>query len=54
MWNIVIGIVFVIGGLTGNLALRGTDSGGALAAVGGGMVVWGIFQMLKARQGGDQ
>ncbi len=54
MWNIIIGIVFVIGGLTGNLALRGTNSGEAIAAVGAGLVVWGIVQVMKARKGGDE
>lgn len=54
MWNIVVGIIFVIGGLTGNLALRGTNSGEAIAVVGAGLVVWGIVQVVKARQGGDE
>ena len=31
MWNIVIGIVFIVGGLSGKLALIGTGSGPALA-----------------------
>ncbi len=50
MWNIIIGILFIAGGLSGQLALRGTDSGGALAAVGGGLVIWGIVQLVKGRQ----
>lgn len=33
--NVVIGGVMVVGGLSGNLVLKGTQSGGALAAVGG-------------------
>jgi hypothetical protein len=49
MWNIVIGGVFVWGGLSGNLALRGTNSGGALAAVGGVLIVWGVVQVVRAR-----
>lgn len=51
MWNIIIGIIFVIGGLTGNLALRGTESSGAIAAVGAGLVIWGIVQVAKSRKG---
>jgi hypothetical protein len=47
--NIVIGGVFIVGGLTGNLALRGTESGYALAAVGGLLVVVGIFRLVKSR-----
>lgn len=50
MWNIVIGVVFIVGGLSGNLALRGTNSGPALAVVGGVLVIWGIVQLVKSRQ----
>lgn len=46
--NIIIGIVFIIGGLTGNLVLIGTHSGAALAAVGGGLVLLGIYRMSRA------
>ena len=45
MWNIVIGGIFLVGGLTGKLALIGTQSSGAIAAVGAGLVIWGIFQL---------
>jgi uncharacterized membrane protein (UPF0136 family) len=51
MWNIIFGIVCIIGGLSGKLALRGTDSGQALAVVGGALLVWGIVQVVKSRQG---
>lgn len=51
MWNIVIGIVFVVGGLSGQLALRGTNSGEALAAVGAGLAIYGVVQVIKSRQG---
>jgi hypothetical protein len=52
MWNIIIGIIFIIGGLSGYLALRGTQSGYALAAVGAGLLIWGIVQMTRSRQAG--
>jgi hypothetical protein len=45
--NIIIGIVFIIGGLTGNMALRGTQSGGAIAAVGAFLVLLGLFRMTR-------
>ena len=54
MFNIVIGIVFIVGGLTGNLALRGTNSGPALAALGAGLLIWGIVQVSKSRSSGEQ
>lgn len=50
MWNIIIGIIFVIGGLSGRVALIGTGSSRLLAAVGAGLIVWGAVQMVKARR----
>lgn len=47
MVNIIIGLVFVIGGLSGKLALRGLDSPGLLAALGAVMIVWGISQVVR-------
>lgn len=49
MWNILIGIIFIIGGLSGGLALRGTNSGGALAVVGALLLLWGIIQVARSR-----
>ena len=48
MVKIILGAVFIIGGLSGNLVLVGTQSGLALAALGAGMIIWGIFQLKKA------
>jgi hypothetical protein len=50
MWNIIIGVAFIIGGLSGKLALRGTESGPALAAVGAALVIWGIVQVVRRRK----
>lgn len=47
--NIIIGIVFVIGGLTGQLALVGTHSGPALAIVGAILIGLGVFRMAASR-----
>lgn len=49
MWNIIIGIVFIVGGLSGNLSLRGTQSGEALAVLGGVLVIWGGVQIIRKR-----
>ena len=55
MWNIIIGLVFLIGGLSGKLVIRGTESSSAAAVVGGALLVWGIIQVVRARsQGSDQ
>jgi hypothetical protein len=45
--NIIIGAVFVFGGLSGNMVLKGTQSGPALAAVGGALILFGIFRMSR-------
>ena len=49
MWNIIIGLVFILGGLTGRLALIGTNNGTALAAVGALMLIWGIVQIVRGQ-----
>ncbi|MDB5978829.1 MAG: hypothetical protein JWR07_5589 [Nevskia sp.] len=50
MWNILIGIVFIVGGLSGKLALIGTNSGEALAALGAGLLIWGVVQLVRAKK----
>jgi len=52
MWNIIIGLVFIVGGLSGRLALIGTNSGIALAVLGVILVIWGIVQVAKRSQAG--
>lgn len=49
MRHIIIGILFVVGGLSGQLALIGTNSSGALVVVGFGLAGWGIFKMVRAK-----
>jgi len=49
MVKIIIGVVFIIGGLSGKLVLVGTHSGVALAVFGGILVVWGIARMAMRR-----
>ena len=48
--NIIIGIVFVIGGLTGGMVMRGTDSGIALAVLGIVLVGVGFFRIVNGRR----
>ena len=40
----------VVGGLSGNLVLKGTQSGGALAAVGGLLCCVGLYRMMKPKE----
>jgi hypothetical protein len=45
--NIIIGLIMIIGGLTGQLSLRGTHSGVGLAVVGGVLVLLGIYRLTR-------
>ena len=49
MWNVIIGILLIIAGLSGRFALIGTSSGKALAAVGAAILVWGVVQVVRRR-----
>ena len=48
--SIIIGIIFIIGGLTGKLALIGTNSGTALAVVGAILIAIGAYRMAISRR----
>ena len=50
MINIIMGLVFLVGGLSGKLALRGFNSPGLLAAIGVVLIVWGTSQVLRNRR----
>ena len=46
-WNIIVGILFIAGGLSGEFVLRGTESNGALVVVGILLFLWGVYQATK-------
>jgi hypothetical protein len=48
--KIIIGLVMVVGGLSGKLVLIGTQSGVALAVLGVVMIVWGIARVAASRK----
>lgn len=50
MGNLLIGIVMIVGGLSGQLVLIGTNSSSALVALGAGLSVWGVVQMIQRRK----
>jgi hypothetical protein len=50
MVKIIIGLVMVIGGLSGKLVLVGTQSGLALAGLGVVMIIWGIARIMGSRK----
>lgn len=47
MWNIIIGAVFIVGAMSGQMVLRGTNSSIALGVVGGGLILWGVIQVSR-------
>jgi hypothetical protein len=53
MGKIIIGILFIIGGLSGEFVLRGTNSGGALAVLGVILIILGFVQISKSAGKGD-
>ena len=53
MWKIILGVIFIIGGLSGQMVLRFTNSSEALAIVGVGLVVWGIVEIVRRRSVGS-
>jgi hypothetical protein len=46
MVSILLGLVFIVGGLSGKLVLRGSHSGEALAIAGGILVLWGVLKLM--------
>ena len=48
MYLIGMGMLFVAGGLSGTMALRGTGSSIGLAVVGACMVIWGIVSLSSS------
>jgi hypothetical protein len=50
MLNIILGIIFIIGGLSGELVFIGTNSGLLLAGVGVLLVIWGAYRLYQKRQ----
>lgn len=52
IFNIIFGIVCIVGGATGKLALIGTNSGPALAVVGAGVTGLGIYQLWRRQSRG--
>ena len=48
--NLIIGGVMIVGGLSGNLVLKGTNSGEALAVFGGIICLFGLFRIFRGSQ----
>lgn len=48
--NIILGVVFIAGGLSGEMVFIGTESGGLLAVAGLGLVGLGGWQATRPKQ----
>jgi hypothetical protein len=51
VWNVIIGLVMLAGGLSGRFSLLFTNSSLALAVVGGVIAAVGGYQIVRARGG---
>ncbi|MDB5327764.1 MAG: hypothetical protein JWM57_3333 [Phycisphaerales bacterium] len=49
VFGLIVGIVFIAGGLSGQMVLIGTHSGPALAAVGAVLCVINVLRIMQAR-----
>jgi hypothetical protein len=45
--NIIFGMVFIIGGLSGKFVMKGTQSGGALAVIGVVLLGLGAYRLMN-------
>lgn len=50
MWNIIIGILLIIAGLSGRFSLIGTNNPMWLVLFGAGLVIWGVVQVSRRRR----
>jgi hypothetical protein len=53
MRNVIFGLLMVVGGLSGKLALRGTTSSTALVVIGFALLGWGIYQQAERARSGE-
>lgn len=49
-WNIGVGVVFILGGLSGEMVLAMTESSGLLALVGFCLLGFGLFQLQASNR----
>ena len=47
--NIIFGLIFIVGGASGQLALIGTNSSGLLVVLGVGLLGWGGYQAYSGQ-----
>jgi hypothetical protein len=52
MWNLIIGIILIVAGLSGQFTLIGTRSSSALVVIGIAIAALGAFQIYRRRSRG--
>lgn len=50
IFSLCLSIFFIIGGFSGELVLRGTNSSAALVVVGFGLLIWSIISLVKHKK----
>ena len=50
MWNLIIGILLIVTGLSGKFALPFTNSSIALVVAGAAQAAWGAYQSITSRK----
>jgi len=51
--NVIIGLLLVVGGLSGKFVLLGTNSSVLLAIFGGAIAGLGVYRLVKGRGDGE-
>ena len=51
--NVIIGLLLVVGGLSGKFVLLGTNSSVLLAVFGGAIAGLGVYRLVKGRGDGE-
>jgi len=49
MWNLIVGILLIIAGLSGRFAFIGTRSPQLLVVIGIAIAAWGVYQIIQSR-----
>lgn len=52
IFNIVMGVLAILGGLSGDVVLLGTHSSTALIVIGGVIATLGVYQLIRAGRHG--
>jgi len=54
IFNLIVSIFFIIGGISGTMVLRGTNSSGALIVVGIIYLIWSLYSLITHKNADEQ